>query len=299
MNLDRPAIFFWRVEAHVTSADRQFAEAALEDFCIAVSSFEIAGTELWSVEGLAFAEPDRKAFDRRITRALGHLAEPPHFRFNLVSPRDWLAENLRAFPPLRVGRYFIHGSKLKERSPSGLTTIKLDSGAAFGSGEHASTAGCLIALDDLARRRRFRRPLDVGCGSGILSIAIAKTWRVPVIATDIDPIASAVADANAKRNGVGNLIHNYTAPGYLAVARYGPYDLIVANILARPLRQMAGDLSNHLRASNGRGGTAVLSGLLATDGNRVMSAHSARRFRLCRRIFIDGWLTLVIERCAG
>ena len=224
MKLDRPATFLWRVETRVASADREVAEATLEDDCVAVSSFEIAGTDLWSVEGFTAAEPDRKSFDKRLARVLGHLPEPPHFRFNLVPPRDWLAENMMAFPPLRLGRYFIHGSGLDETPPSGLTTIQLDAGAAFGSGEHASTAGCLLALGDLARRRRFQRPLDVGCGSGILTIAMAKTWRVPVIATDIDPIASAVAAANATRNGVGNLIRTHTAPGYRAVERHGPYD---------------------------------------------------------------------------
>lgn len=296
MRLDRPATFLWRVATRVAAADREAAEAALEDGCIAVSSFEVAGTDFWRVEGFTAAEPDRTAFDKRLARALGHLPEPPTLRFDLVPPRDWLAENMRAFPPLRLGRYFIHGSGLDEKPPAGITTIELDAGAAFGSGEHASTAGCLLALGDLARRRRFHRPLDVGCGSGILSIAIAKTWRVAVVATDIDPIASAVAAANATRNGVGRLIHAHAAPGYRAIARHGPFDLIVANILARPLRQMAGDLSDNLRPSNGAAGVAVLSGLLAADGNRVMSAHTARGFRLRRRVVIDGWLTLVIER---
>lgn len=296
MKLDRPATFLWRVETRVATAHREAAENALEDGCIAVSSFEVTGTDFWDVEGFTAAEPDRNDFEKRMSRALGHLPEPPRLRFDLVAPRDWLAENMMAFPPLRLGRYYIHGSGLKEKPPSGLTTIELDAGAAFGSGEHASTAGCLLALGELARQRRFRRPLDVGCGSGILSIAIAKTWRVPVIVTDIDPIATGVATANAGRNGVGNLIRAHAAPGYRAVRRHGPYDLIVANILARPLRQMAGDLSDNLRPRNGASGIAILSGLLAADGNRVMAAHTARGFRLRRRIVIDGWMTLVIER---
>src|SRR5205823_2106389 len=116
--------------------------------------------------------------------------------------RDWLAENRRAFPPVRVRRFFIHGSHWREAAPAGMIPIEIDAATAFGTGEHASTSGCLLALDRLARRRRFRRPLDIGTGSGILAIAAAKRLHRTVLASDIDPAAVRVAGHHIRRNGL-------------------------------------------------------------------------------------------------
>src|SRR5690606_26571386 len=119
---------------------------------------------------------------------------------------DWLAENRRAFPPLRAGRYFIYGSHYQGDAPAGARRVMLDAGIAFGSGEHATTRGCLLALDRHARRRRVRRALDLGCGSGILAIAIARSWPARVVATDIDRNAVRVATENVSRNAVGGRV---------------------------------------------------------------------------------------------
>ncbi|MBT5897497.1 MAG: methyltransferase domain-containing protein, partial [Rhodospirillaceae bacterium] len=146
--------------------------------------------------------------------------------------------------------------------------------------------------------RRFQRPLDMGCGSGILALAMAKTWRVPVVASDIDPESARVTRLNARQNGVGPLVRAVCGRGYRsqAVARSGPYDLIVANILARPLIKMAGDLVRHLRPARQGGGTAILSGLLARDARWVAAAHEAWGLRLNRTMVHDGWATLVLSR---
>ncbi len=316
------ATFLWRVEIRVPWDAVSAFEEALEPKCMAVSSFrQEAGTgatdrlgadqrartgtkkkssasetnDLWRVEGFMGAEPDPLALDAALAKAARAIGvNPPKARIHLVPPRDWVAENLADFPPVRVGRYFIHGSHYGAPPPGGRVAIQLDAGAAFGSGEHPSTAACLMALDRLAKGRRFLKPLDMGCGSGILALAMAKTWRVPVIASDLDDEAVRVTARNAGINGVGRLVRTACGPGYRtpAVAKGGPYDLIVANILARPIRRMAGEVAHHLE----RRGVAVLSGFLERDGLPVLARHRAFGLKLASRITIDGWQTLVVVR---
>ncbi|MFQ5765960.1 MAG: 50S ribosomal protein L11 methyltransferase, partial [Rhodospirillales bacterium] len=274
-------------------------EDVLARDCMAVSSFldEGAGRAggALRVEGVTGAEPDPKSLAKRLAKALGGLGlEAPAVEIEPLPPRDWVAENLKDFPPLRVGRYFIHGSHVPGPAPSGSVAIRLDAGTAFGSGEHPSTAGCLRALDRLARERRFRRPLDMGCGSGILALAMAKTWRVPVVASDIDDRAVGATALNARVNGVRPLVRTARGPGYRApaVQRGGPYDLVCANILAGPLCRMAGDLDRCLA----RPGVAVLSGFLDRDGPRVVARHRPFGLSLVRAVTIDGWRTVVLAR---
>lgn len=293
-------VFLWRVETRVPAVARLAVEEMLETRCVAVSSFETDGGARWTVEGFTGAEPDRDAYTREIARILRTcgIDEPPSAKFDLAAPRDWLAENRAVFPPRRLGRYYIYGSHIETPPPAGSTPIRLDPGTAFGSGEHATTARCLTVLDGLAKGRAFRRPLDMGCGSGILAIAMAKTWRRPVMASDIDPESARVTRLNARRNGVGPLVCALCGPGYRSplVAAGGPYDLIVANILARPLIAMAGPLHRHLRPSGRGGGWAVLSGFLERDARRVAAAHRAHGLRLRRVLVDDGWATLALSR---
>jgi ribosomal protein L11 methyltransferase len=206
--------------------------------------------------------------------------------------RDWLAENQLAFPPLRIGRFFIYGSHHRGRVPAGAIGIMLDAATAFGTGEHPSTRGCLMALDDLSRSRRFRRPLDVGTGTGILAVAAAKLLHRRVLASDIDGGAVGVARHNAARNGVAGLVRVRRAAGYRDRAiRKLPYDLVLSNILARPLALLARDLARTLAP----GGRAVLSGLLRRQEPIVLSPHRSRGIVLQRRLVIDGWSTLVLR----
>jgi ribosomal protein L11 methyltransferase len=206
--------------------------------------------------------------------------------------RDWLAENQLAFPPLRVGRFFIYGSHHRGRAPSGAIGIMLDAATAFGTGEHPSTRGCLMALEWLARRHHFRRPLDIGTGTGILAIAAAKLLRRKILASDIDRGSVRVASRNLARNGVANLVRVRRAPGYRdRVIRNSRYDLVLSNILARPLALMARDLSRALKP----GGHAVLSGLLRRQEPIVLAPHRGCGIVLERRLVIDGWSTLVLR----
>jgi len=295
--------FLWRIETKVPRAARAAIEDVLETRCVAVASFKVDNDDDdsdWLIEGFTGAEPDRDGIRKDIARTFGDVGVDAEawVKCDLVPPRDWLAENMTAFLPVSIGRYFIHGTHFDGLIPAGAIPILLDPGTAFGSGEHASTAGCLEALDSLARSHRFRRPLDMGCGSGILGIAVAKTWRAAIIASDIDPESARVTRLNARRNGVGALIRAVCGPGYQSrpVNGGGPYDLITANILARPLIHMACDLSRHLRSARDGGGIAVLSGLLERDGNRVAHAHQVHGLRIRRRLVRNGWLTLVMSR---
>jgi ribosomal protein L11 methyltransferase len=282
----------WRIRLHVAGrAAAAFAEA-LEAHAAAVSWSEPGGGKS-TVEGLSESEPDRA----RLAPLLGEVAAafgqaPPALDVAWLAGRDWLAENRRAFPPVEAGRYFIHGSHFRGSVPAGRIGLGLDAGTAFGSGEHASTRGCLLALDGLARRQRFRNVLDLGCGSGILAIAMAKTWGSSVVAADVDAEAVRVAAANARHNGV--LLEAVLSDGYRAPAlrRRAPYDLIAANILARPLCRLAAGLERHLA----RRGAAILAGLLEDEAAAVLSAHRRRGLRLRRRIVLDGWTTLVLRR---
>ena len=285
--------FLWSIAFRTTAAEVPFLEACLEPLCESVSSFGDEDGGPWRVEGIAVDEPDRARLKAALNAAFPG-GDAPVPVIDLIPPRDWLTENIFEFPPLPVGRFFIHGSHFDGPVPGGLIPLLLDAGTAFGSGEHGSTAGCLTCIGDLARKHRPGRVLDMGCGSGILGIAAAKLWNVPVVATDIDSEAARVTALNAAQNGVGHLVTAVAAPGYNApiVRQAAPYDLIVENILARPIRRLSRDLAQHLAP----GGICVLSGLVVRDAQFVITAHRRQGLRLVRHMTINGWRTLVMAK---
>jgi ribosomal protein L11 methyltransferase len=283
----------WRVLARVRGADAATAVfSLLDDAAGAVSTVEIAPEE-WRVEAYPPAPVLTPALAARLAliaaAAGGTLVEIGEEK---LPARDWLAENQLAFPPLRIGRFFIYGSHHRGRVPAGTIGIMLDAATAFGTGEHPSTRGCLMALDNLSRGRRFRRPLDVGTGTGILAVAAAKLLHRRVLASDIDGGAVRVARHNFARNGVAGLVRVRQATGYRDRAiRKLPYDLVLSNILARPLAVLARDLARTLAP----GGRAVLSGLLRRQEPIVLAPHRGCGMVLEGRLIIDGWSTLVLR----
>ena len=183
---------------------------------------------------------------------------------------------------MRAGRFFVYGAHDRGRVPHAVIPIRIEAGLAFGTGHHETTALCLALLSDLAKRRKFSRVVDLGCGTGLLAIAAAKLWRRPVIASDIDPIATAVTRTNARANGTGPLVRVVTADGLVhpMLTSHAPYDLVFANILAGPLTRLAPSVARALAP----GGIAVLSGLLRNQENLVADFYSSRRLILrCRR----------------
>ena len=177
----------WRLGVTMAPPGTDAAMGVLEAHCISVSAFENEATGAWRVEGLVGSDPDRQIITDDLGRALGALGlDFPALDVDLIPPQDWTVENLMTFPPLRIARYFVHGSHVLAPPPAGAIALMLDAGTAFGSGEHPTTATCLRAIDRLALRRRPARVLDMGCGSGILAIAAVKLYDCTVLAVDID-----------------------------------------------------------------------------------------------------------------
>ncbi len=290
----------WQSAFAVPAAAVALFLEALEADAISIAAFEEPAAdgrdgELWRIELLNQAKPDPRVLAAR----LAPLAERAGLaRVDLsvrpVAATDWLARTAESFPAQPIGRFWVHGRHIAGPPPAGTLAIRLDAGLAFGSGEHASTQGCLLALGRLAGRRRFRRILDLGCGSGILAIAAAKLWRARVIAADNDPVAVSVARANARTNGVGHRIRALASEGYRnpLLRAGGPYELIVANILADPLCELARASARHLAP----GGALVLAGLLDRQALRVLQAHRRHRLALQARIDVSIWTTLVLRR---
>ncbi|WP_349357667.1 50S ribosomal protein L11 methyltransferase [Stappia sp.] len=207
---------------------------------------------------------------------------------------NWVEKSLEGLSPVSAGRFFVHGSHDRDKRPFNALAIEIEAALAFGTGHHGTTAGCLIELDRLLSRRSYRRILDLGTGTGVLAIAAAKRARQRVLASDIDPVATLTTQANARHNQVGPLVRAVTAAGVDArvFAENGPFDLVVANILARPLMRMAAALGRRMT----REATLVLSGLRVEDGPRILFAYGAQGFHLARRQERDGWLTLTLVR---
>lgn len=206
---------------------------------------------------------------------------------------DWVAKSLEGLKPVRAGRFLVHGSHDRDKVRLGDIGIEIDAGQAFGTGHHGTTAGCLEVIEQVVRARQPRNALDLGTGSGVLAIAVRKLTHIPVLATDIDPVATRVAAENVRRNGIATGIAMETAPGFHSTAfrRHGPFDLIIANILARPLMRMAPDLVKHLTP----GGSVILSGILASQRWKVLSAYNGVHLRHVRTIWRNGWVTIHLD----
>src|SRR6266403_1911739 len=269
----------WTVRLRTDATGSAVAEAALEPFAVALSRYEIERGRRWEVEALIDGRPDRPA----IRTALVGLGKPV---FEALPAKDWVAESRRALPAISAGRFYLRGAHGKGPTPRGKIALLVDAGAAFGTGRHETTRGCLIALDRLSRgRRRFTRPLDLGCGSGVLALAAAKLWPAKVLAADNDPDAVRVARENAAINGLAERLTIVKSSGYGAgaIRRGAPYDLIMANILARPLYRMAGSLARHLSA----GGRAWANGpywcCASPKPRRCAGKESLRELRVSLR----------------
>jgi len=275
---------------------------ALEEGSLSASVF---GTEVdeeddpvrWRVDLLYKERPQIPLLQAALDALLAAhgLARDGSLEVAWLPHQDWLPAGRLVRPPLRVGRFFVHGEADPVPRGPGLVPLLIEAGLAFGSGEHQTTAACLEAFDALLRRRRFPRVLDMGCGSAILAIAACRADRHSrAVAVDNDPLAVRVAAENVRRNHVAGRVITLVAEGYAdpAIRRAGPYDLIFANILADPLIAMAGDLRRHLAP----GGVAVLSGLLERQATAVLAAHRAHGLREIARIERQPWVALVLRR---
>ena len=268
-------------------------EAALSQACRTVGFFLAdEARRTWTVEGVKRRGEGEAKLAAGLALAELLADERPALQRRPTEAGGWLARTRSSFPAQQVGRRFlVRGSHLGAGRTAGRIVLTLDAGVAFGSGEHGSTRGCLRALERVAHKRP-RRILDLGCGSGILAMAACKLLRRPVVATDIDPWSVRVARENAIANGLRNQLRPALATGWQPPAcRGAPYDLVFANILARPLCAMAPELAAHLAP----GGTAILAGLLASQAAMVAAAHRRVGLVLVRRLREGAWTTLVLR----
>ncbi|KRB49555.1 MAG: 50S ribosomal protein L11 methyltransferase [Pseudomonadota bacterium] len=209
-----------------------------------------------------------------------------------LADADWLAMALSGLPPVRAGRFFVFGAHDKGRAPTNTVNLRIEAGAAFGTGHHGTTVGCLFAYDQLIKARRFDRVLDVGAGTGVLAIAAARTGSAKAVGTDIDAPSVRISRENAKLNKANARFVHASGLGHRLVRDAAPYDLVFANILAPPLVALSHDIKGALKP----GGFAILSGLLRTQERRVLAAYLSKGFRLHKRLHRDAWATLVLRR---
>jgi len=258
----------------------------------AIAAFERSDGR-WDVT-LHFAEaPDQTSVRELVGIAAGgDVAQA--ITFDTVEAKDWVKATLDELVPVRAGRFIVHGQHDRSRISPNKLGIEIEAALAFGTGHHGTTRGCLLLLDDVLKARRPKRVLDLGTGTGVLAIAAAKALRVKVLASDIDPLAVRVARDNARLNGTGDLVETIHATGFSApeFTKHGPFDLVLANILANPLRQMATQMARHLAPS----ALAILSGLLPHQAQSVIAAYRARGLVLKRHLQIEGWSSLLMQR---
>lgn len=207
---------------------------------------------------------------------------------------DWVRRSLEGLPPVNAGRFFLHGSHDKSKRRAGGHSFEIDAGTAFGTGHHGTTTGCLLALDHLLKRTKPRRIFDLGCGTGVLALAAARATRARVLATDIDPEAVRVTKLNASLNDLGPHVQALIAQGlnHPAIRQAGPFDLVFANILARPLALLAQNLSALLSP----GGILILSGLTRDQLRWIAACYRQRGLIPVQTIKIESWVALVVRK---
>lgn len=275
---------------------------ALEDHAVSVllHNHESADGDRWSVTLTTYGAPDTETLlsalnDFAASKNMPPLLTAADIQSEKLPEKDWLRHVHDNFPPVEAGRFYIYGSHYTGEKPANLIPLCIDAATAFGSGEHETTKGCLMAFDALAQKTTVQNALDMGCGSGILAIALTKIWPdATVAAVDIDPESIIVTNRHAEMNGCAGLIATEAGDGYHAalVAQNAPYDLIAANILAGPLIDMAPDLEKYLKP----GGYCVLSGLLGRQENDVTAAHTAYGLVPVQSITIGEWRALVLQK---
>lgn len=256
----------------------------------AIAAFEGPGGR-WDIT-VHFAEaPDQGSIRELVGIAAGDEVALA-ISFDTVDAKDWVKATLEELVPVRAGRFIVHGGHDRSRVPPNKLGIEIEAALAFGTGHHGTTRGCLLLLDEVLKAFRPRRVLDLGTGTGVLAIAAAKALHGKVLASDIDPLSVRVAADNARLNGAGDLVETIRATGFSApqFKQRAPFDLVLANILANPLRQMATPMSRHLAP----GALLILSGLLPPQASAVVAAYRARGLVLKRHIQIEGWSSLLM-----
>jgi ribosomal protein L11 methyltransferase len=246
----------------------------------------------WDVTAHFADAPDQALVRELVTNAAG-ADVAGRIAFDTVEARDWVKASLEDLVPVPAGRFVVHGQHDRARVAPNKIGIEIEAALAFGTGHHGTTRGCLLLLDHLLKAWRPRRVLDLGTGTGVLAIAAARALHEKVLASDIDPPSVQVARENAGLNVSGHLVQTIRATGFAApqFSSAGPFDLVLANILANPLRQLASPMARHLAPS----ALVILSGLLTPQAPSVIAAYRARGLVPLRHLRIEGGSSLLLR----
>lgn len=262
-----------------------------DDLALTASAHENEETGEWFFEATCESPPDVDSFIELARQTLGEAVD---FSVAPIDPEiNWVARSLEGLAPVIAGGFYVYGSHETGPVPGGLTPMKIDAAQAFGTGHHETTTGCLEAIDKVLKRRKPRHMIDVGTGTGVLAIALAKRTRSTVIASDIDPISVTTTIENAAQNGVGTQIVALEATGvnHPTIQRNAPYDLIVANILAGPLMALAPAIGKIAQ----KGAVVILSGILQHQARGVINAYARQGMVLNQKLQRKDWTTLILE----
>lgn len=241
-----------------------------------------------------FADPPDQALVRELVTSAAGAEIAKGIAFDIVEAKDWVKATLEDLVPVPAGRFVVHGQHDRNRVAPNKLGIEIEAALAFGTGHHGTTRGCLLLLDHVLKAWRPRRVLDLGTGTGVLAIAAARALHEKILASDIDPLSVQVARENARLNMSGHLVQAIRATGFSApqFAAAAPFDLVLANILANPLRQLAAPMARHLAPS----ALVILSGLLTPQASSVIAAYRVRGLVPVRHLRIDGWSSLLLRK---
>ena len=274
-------------------AEKQYEllDHAFEDDAFPLAITEIDEAKAIYEVSLYVDETQKNSILPRFAQVLG--VDENKIEIEVLPDIDWVSHSLEGLGPVRAGRFFVHGSHDRDKVKPGDLAIEIDAGQAFGTGHHGTTVGCLELIADVMEHEKPQNALDLGTGSGILAIGIALTKPIKILATDIDPIAIKVAKENFALNGVAKTITAITATGLddEEIKKRAPFDLIVANILANPLIELAPQMVPALK----KGGSIVLSGILEEQHDRVVKAFETEGAKYIKTLHHEGWVAIHLK----
>ncbi len=286
----------WLIKVSVSARFAERLSAAFEKESVAVTVLAPPRSAKARIEILADSKPDKALVATKLavlSAAMG--MKPPTLSICPAPFLDWLKKVAADFPPLKIGPWTVHGAAHRKKVPDRKNALQIDATSAFGTGEHPTTRGCLLMLHRILKNGFLPETMaDIGCGSGILAMACAQKTGCKAFGVDLDKASAHIAKKNACANDLASKVRFAHGNGYAArlIAGHAPFDLIMSNIFAKPLCEMAKDLKKNLRP----GGIAILSGLLNTQAADVIAAHKKQRLILFERMKIGEWTVLAFRR---
>ena len=280
------------------SLEESFAlSLVFEESADTVSSYEVSDDNHWAIEAIYYNHPDIDDLENQFyAMAIACGIKCPQINVDILPEKDWLSENQKSFPPIAVAGFFIHGSHIQPEIPEGHTVLLINAATAFGTGSHETTSGCLEAIHEISKHTQVKNPLDLGCGTAILAMATAKTFNCKVTAVDNDPEAIEVSKLNLERNSMSHMVNAFVNDGMQgqAIQSIAPFDLIVANILAGPLIEMAQSIVQNIEEN----GYLILSGILNTQAGSVKDPYFKHGMGLVDEFQRNDWTILIMQKAA-